>query len=142
MLLSTQSSPCACGSGLAYAQCCAVAHNNHLAVKTPEQLMRSRYTAFTKGLVDYLLATHRPPTPIANLDDERVALLVSVQSRQWVGLEIIEAPTPIGSEGFVEFKAYCVEHGSNQRQCLHERSRFQRLATQKGKAWFYIDGVY
>ena len=51
---------CPCGSNNTYPQCCEPAHLNHSSVETPEQLMRSRYSAHVLGLVDYVIATYHP----------------------------------------------------------------------------------
>ena len=41
---------CPCGKILKYELCCQVIHNDISKALTSEQLMRSRYTAFTKGM--------------------------------------------------------------------------------------------
>ena len=45
---------CYCGSKLAFAKCCKPYLEKHRAAPTPEALMRSRYSAFCTGDVDYL----------------------------------------------------------------------------------------
>jgi uncharacterized protein YchJ len=44
--------------------------------------MRSRYTAFTRGATDYLMATWHPQTRPDTLDDD--------QSVTWLGLEVLD----------------------------------------------------
>ena len=57
--------PCPCGGG-SYGRCCAPMHRGERQAPTAEQLMRSRYSAFVRGEVDYLLATHpEPGLPVA-----------------------------------------------------------------------------
>lgn len=51
--------PCPCGSGQKYKKCCRVLHNGAPA-STPEALMRSRYSAYAVGEIDYLMATTHP----------------------------------------------------------------------------------
>jgi SEC-C motif-containing protein len=96
---------------------------------TPEQLMRSRYTAFVRGDVAYLLATWHPSTR-----PERLALEAGVK---WLGLKILRTP-PVSEddeEGFVEFVArYRV--GGDRAARLRETSRFVR----EGGRWYYADG--
>ncbi len=88
--------------------------------------MRSRYTAFATGRIDYLLATwHGDTRP------ERLALERS-QSGKWLGLKIIAATE---DPPMVEFVARCRVGGRAQR--LHERSRF---VYQDGR-WLYYDGI-
>ena len=51
--------PCPCDSGQTYVQCCGPWHQGlglGVFAPTPEALMRSRYSAYVLGLVDYLLA--------------------------------------------------------------------------------------
>ena len=54
------SGPCPCGGG-EYSRCCGPLHRQERRAETAEQLMRSRYSAFAKGEVDYLLHTPQPP---------------------------------------------------------------------------------
>ena len=46
---------CKCGNIKKYDECCGIAHKSLKYVKTAEQLMRSRYTAFTMHDGDYLM---------------------------------------------------------------------------------------
>ena len=57
--MTTANAPCPCGTGQPYAQCCGRYHAGALHLQAPdaERLMRSRYSAYTMGLADYLLAT-------------------------------------------------------------------------------------
>ena len=49
---------CLCGSGLTYADCCEPIISGKKDATTAQELMRSRYTAFTKANVDYLMRSH------------------------------------------------------------------------------------
>jgi SEC-C motif-containing protein len=121
------STPCPCGSGQPYANCCGRWHAGlaeGLHAPTPEALMRSRYSAYVLGLVDYLLATWHPSTTPRELE---------LQPVKWLGLEVRQVQAA-GDAGVVEFVARCREDGRAQR--LHETSRFVR---QSGR-WYYIDG--
>ena len=86
--------------------------------------MRSRYSAYAVGLIDYLLATWHPSTAPGELELPPV---------KWLGLEVHHAHEA-GDAGVVEFVAHCRDGGRAQR--LHETSRFVR---QDGR-WYYIDG--
>jgi len=86
--------------------------------------MRSRYSAYVLGLIDYLLATWHPSTMPGELELPPV---------KWLGLEVRHAQAD-GDAGVVEVVARCREGGRAQR--LHETSRFVR---QDGR-WYYIDG--
>ena len=86
--------------------------------------MRSRYSAYVLGLIDYLLATWHPSTAPGDLELPPV---------KWLGLEVL-ASDATADAGVVEFVARCREGGRAQR--LHETSRFVREAGR----WYYIDG--
>ncbi len=51
---------CPCGGGPTLEECCGPYLSGESNAPTAEALMRSRYTAVTKGLVDYLIETHHP----------------------------------------------------------------------------------
>ena len=86
--------------------------------------MRSRYSAYALGLINYLLATWHPSTAPGELELPPV---------KWIDLEVRHSEAS-GEAGIVEFVARCRVNGRAQR--LHETSRFVR---QEGR-WFYIDG--
>lgn len=94
--------------------------------------MRSRYTAYTLGLGDYLVRTcSRAPGP-----DEAEALGRWGRSVGWVGLEVLSSRGgPGDAAGEVHFVARYVEAASLVR--LEERSRFSR--TDGG--WRYDEGA-
>ena len=119
--------PCPCDSGKTYGECCAVWHEGLAAglhAETPLALMRSRYSAYGLGLIDYLLATWHPSTAPGELE---------LPPLKWLGLEVRDAQMA-GDAGVVEFVARCRDGAGAQR--LHEISRFVR---QDGR-WYYIDG--
>lgn len=88
--------------------------------------MRSRYSAFVLGRVDYLRATWHPSTCPADL-----ALEPDVK---WLGLEVRQHLLLDNTHAEVEFVARSRVAGRGQR--LHERSRFVR----EGGRWLYVDG--
>jgi SEC-C motif-containing protein len=121
---------CPCGSGRAYAGCCAPLIDGERAAETAEELMRSRYTAYTLARDDYLLRTWHPSRRPQALD------LRSAAPVKWLGLTILRtrAGGPADSEGSVEFVARYKPAGKAGR--LHEISRFVKDHGQ----WFYVDG--
>ena len=127
----TDDLPCPCGrlnrnhQPLAYRQCCGQYHQGQPAPDA-EALMRSRYSAFVLGLVDYLRATWHPSTCPADL-----ALEPGVK---WLGLEVRQHRQADTTHAEVEFVARSRVAGRGQR--LHERSRFVR---EQG-CWLYVDG--
>ena len=123
------SAPCPCGSGARYDACCGRYHDGplHLQAPTAEALMRSRYSAFTLDLTDYLLATWHASTRPARLE-------ANEPGPKWLGLEVRRHTVVDDRHATVEFVARSKLAGRAQR--LHEISRF---VCEDGR-WFYVDG--
>ena len=126
--LDTNTTRCPCGSDKNYADCCGRYLDGGDAALTAEALMRSRYTAYTLGREDYLLATWHRSTRSASLE------LASEPRRKWLALEVKRHEQSASDEAVVEFVARYKLGGRAHR--LHEVSRFVREAGQ----WFYVDG--
>src|SRR5690349_11081924 len=94
---------CPCGSGDVLDACCGPFLDG-VPAPTALALMRSRYTAYVRGAVDYLIETHDAPAR-ASLD--RAAIAAWSRQTEWLGLEILD--TVRGGEadedGIVEFVA-------------------------------------
>jgi len=123
---------CPCGSGKTYETCCEPYHKKQNA-PTAVALMRSRYSAFVFGRVDYLFETTHPSHRAKNLKEE---IAFTCKALAWTKLDVLE--TWQGGEGDkvgkVFFRASFVQEG---KEGLHsEHSRFKRF----GKAWMYVDG--
>lgn len=126
---------CVCGSGLPFDRCCGPLLSGLRPAPTAEALMRSRYTAYTRGEMDYLLSTHDPET---RADFDRAGSERWAVESQWMGLRILA--TERGGEdddtGVVEFVARFRTGGAFGREDLHhERSLFVR----RGGRWYYAD---
>ena len=120
---------CPCGSGIPFEQCCApVLSGDSLAV-TAQQLMRSRYSAYTLQNEPYLLQTWHSSTRPSQLN-------LAIEPVKWLGLKIIttQAGQAADSTGTVEFVARYKVNGKAHR--LAEKSRFVK---EQGR-WFYLDG--
>ena len=108
-----------------YNDCCGRFHGGQVAA-TPEQLMRSRFSAFALGLTDYLLATWHPRTrPMLDLSD----------NPEWVKLDVLDT-WQRDNTGFVHFRAFYRVNGElgilEENQTLSERMAFG----------FYVKGDY
>jgi SEC-C motif-containing protein len=90
--------------------------------------MRSRYTAYTLALENYLLATWHPSTRPCALG------LAEEAATKWLGLEVKRHKQEDSDHAIVEFIARYKVHGRAHR--LQEVSRFVR---EDGR-WFYVDG--
>ena len=118
-------SPCACGLGEPYPECCGRFHRG-AAAPTAELLMRSRFCAFAVRDAAYLLRTWHPRTRPRRIQfDPR---------QRWTGLEIIDRSGGglFDPDGTVEFRAgYLV---GDRPGTTHERSQFSR---HEG-LWVYV----
>jgi SEC-C motif-containing protein len=117
---------CPCGLPQAYEACCGRFHSGAAAAPTAEALMRSRYCAFVKGDVAYLLRTWHPGTRPGRLELD--------PGMRWTGLEVLGTSegSAFHATGTVEFRA------SYRGGSLHELSRFERV----DGAWVYVDGEF
>ncbi len=90
--------------------------------------MRSRYSAYALGLVDYIIATTHPQNPNYQQDKQkwRREILAFSQGTRFLGLEILEAKGDT-----VTFRAI-LEGGAS----FTEKSRFQQVE----ESWFYLSG--
>lgn len=123
---------CPCSSNKPYTECCEPFIQGKAHAPTAETLMRSRYTAYALGEIEYL------PKTLPLLDrknfDRRGAKEWSKQG-EWIGLEILKSEeTHNGTKGKVEFKAK-FKIGEEELE-HHEISRFEK---QMGR-WFLLDG--
>ena len=116
---------CPCGSGLDYQQCCAPLLDGTRTASNAEQLMRSRFTAFSTGKLDYLKSSWHPDFVPRDLQIDG--------GLTWLDLTVIDFVDG-DNEATVEFEARFLSGGSLQG--LHERSRFLK---QQGR-WLYTDG--
>ncbi|MBA4262539.1 MAG: hypothetical protein C0443_11135 [Comamonadaceae bacterium] len=127
--MSVSACPCGrTGAGdkpVAFADCCGRWIERGDPAPDAEHLMRSRYSAFVLGRVEYLQASWHPSTRPADL-----ALEPGVK---WLGLALKRHRVIDADHAEVEFVASRVG-GRGQR--LHETSRFVR----EGGRWFYVDG--
>lgn len=120
---------CPCGSGAPFDQCCEPIIAGETIAQTAEQLMRSRYAAYTTKNERYLLDSwHHDTRPQAiDLSDRDV---------HWIRLKIVRtfAGTNNDHRGEVEFVATYKQQGRAHK--LHEISQFER---NEGM-WRYVSG--
>ena len=89
--------------------------------------MRSRYTAFTMGLTDYLLDTWAPETRPTAIEPDPPGLT-------WLGLEVKRHVVHDDDHATVEFVARTKLGG--RQHAMHEVSHFER----RDGRWSYVDG--
>ncbi len=120
---------CPCGSQQSLPACCELIILKKKQAQTAEQLMRSRYTAYVIGAIDYLVDTTHIST---RKNYKRKDIENWSKSTKWLGLEIVNT-----SDTTVEFKAK-FEGENNTIETHHEKSTF---VFEDGK-WYYVDGVF
>ena len=117
---------CPCLSGLPYEECCGPLHRGENVATTAERLMRSRYSAFVVGDIDYLLATWHPSGRPASLELDT--------DIRWLGLEIVgrTGGGMLEDRGTVDFRARYSVDGVRGEQA--ENSLFVRA----DRRWLYV----
>ena len=128
---------CPCGSKALFSECCKPFIQGDSKPEHCEQLMRSRYTAYSMGEADYLIKTWHPSKQNNLSRDE---LLQSSKETQWLRLDILSSDQS-GLFGTVEFKAFFKKRmaqplTSDTFNCLHEVSRFEKIEDM----WLYVEG--
>jgi len=125
-------SDCPCGSGRGFDQCCGPLLAGEAAA-TPEALMRSRYTAFTRADVPYLETTLAEE---AKEDFDRDEVAKWAKEANWQGLDVRSSELAVdGIHGSVEFVARYRQAGKVFAH--HELASFRKA---EGR-WLYVDGV-
>ena len=126
---------CRCHSRKVENRCCGPFHAGKPA-PTPEALMRSRFAAYAKCLVDYVVETTDPEGPQweGDLATWRERIAAFCEGTRFVGLDILDAPPASGDEGFVTFRAVLTQGGRDAT--FAERSRFTRVDGR----WRYHSG--
>jgi len=117
---------CYCKSNKPFSQCCEPFLRVLEVPKSALELMRSRYSAYCLGDVNYLQATTHDHTWT---DEELKFIQDWADNSFWQHLEIVDA-----SEELVEFKAYYIFDGKQHMH--HEKSTFIKI----NDMWKYVDG--
>ena len=116
---------CMCGLEKDFELCCGAIINTLKEASTPQELMKSRYSAYCIDDGDYLAKSavnHHSKEDIQEIENFS-------DSVEWLKLDILSAQDDI-----VEFKAYYRDNDGIK--VLHEKSRF----VQKDTLWRYKDG--
>ena len=134
MITPDPNADCPCCSHKPFNQCCQPLLTGQARADTAEALMRSRYSAFATGNIDYLIYTLHPDK---RQPQDAQLLAEAMENCEWLALEVRSAE--MGSEklqqGSVEFVATYRQSG--QLELLHERSSF----VKENDYWYYVDGT-
>lgn len=118
---------CFCGTEKDFDTCCGAIIAGTKKATIPQELMRSRYSAYVKGDGRYLVLSAVKESRY----DEDVELIEEFSnSVEWLGLEILNA-----LDNLVEFKAFYKD--AEGIKMLHEKSRF----VLENGLWLYADGI-
>lgn len=124
---------CPCGSENAYSECCEPIIKDTRKAQTAVELMRARFSAYSKVETDFLLTSLHPDR--RENHDQKETRNWAAKS-QWDRLEIIhtEEGQENDTKGTVEFIAYYSVKG--------ERTRHHEVATfvKENDEWFFDDG--
>lgn len=126
-------SACPCSSKIDYADCCGPRHSGEKPAETAEALMRSRYAAFAKQEIGYLMSTVHPDfSDDANEEDTRNW----AARAHFTGLTIkrTEKGGVDDDEGIVEFVARYTDQG--REAVYHEVGNFKK---HEGR-WYFTEG--
>ncbi|HOX91457.1 MAG TPA: YchJ family protein [Spirochaetales bacterium] len=124
--------PCPCGLGRDYSVCCQPIIKGSADAQSAEALMRSRYSAYVKGEIAWIMKSCVRDDSI----DEEATRRWS-QNADWKGLQILktEKGGPADTEGVVEFIATYVMDGLKEEH--HETASFIK---ENGR-WVYQSGA-
>lgn len=126
---------CPCGTGKDYSHCCQPLHMGGFA-SDALALMRSRYSAYTYGLSEYIIRTTDPKN--SNYQEDHTSWTKQISERcqntQFQKLEILEFING-PQEASVTFIAYFIQN--NRSGSIYEKSLFRKIGPQ----WLYLNGV-
>lgn len=129
------SEPCPCGRGKSYAECCEPVILGIRSAQTAEELLRSRYAAYVKTEVDYIIETTLPQK---REQIDRNGVRKWSTGTDWQQLEILNTRNggSQDTEGSVEFIAHFKTKGAESRH--HEIGSFKKI---DGK-WYFDDSEF
>jgi len=125
---------CPCGNPKSFKECCEPFIKGTALPETAEQLMRSRYSAYTVVALDYLKNSLAPES---RHDFDAEATRNWAESAKWKKMVVLSTKkgTAEDTKGTVEFCAFFEHEGEDVQ--LHEVSRFRK---EKDGQWVYVDG--
>src|SRR5690242_11352295 len=86
---------CSCGSQINLENCCLPLIEGKKQALTAEELLRARYTAFTRGAVDFILSSHHPRT---RNEVKREEIEDWATNSEWIGLKIVQKEAGLQSD--------------------------------------------
>ena len=123
---------CPCGTNINYSECCELIHLQKSKAQTPEQLMRSRYSAYALNNADYIYQTYAKTSQ----DKQSVhEIQLWAQETTWLSLTIIDSSEyQKVTHPTVTFEAIYKNNSTFYK--MKETSTF----IQEHNLWRYVDG--
>ena len=133
--MATPATACPCGSQLEMKVCCLPAIQGSKKPATAEELLRARYTAFTRGDVDFILQTHHSKT---RNEVKREEITEWSKNSEWLGLQIVqsEAGKASDEQATIVFCARYREKGPDKKDEEHWE---QALFEKENGEWRFLD---
>lgn len=122
---------CPCGSQRPYTDCCAPLHRGQ-AAGNAEALMRSRYCAYVRGEIDYLVAT---TLPVQQAGLERDAIAAWSAGSQWLGLVVAEHRELPGAPRHAQVRFTARWRDAEGEKAHEELSAF----VEREGRWYFLD---
>jgi SEC-C motif-containing protein len=132
-MTTSKSTPCPCGSEQDLSKCCLPVIEGKKKPTVAEELLRARYTAFTRGNVDFILDSHHSKT---RAEVKREEIEEWSKNSQWLGLKVVqsEGGKAEDDKGTIVFCAtYNDEAGKKQDHW--EQALFEKESGQ----WKFLD---
>ncbi len=125
---------CPCGSEKALKQCCLPVIEGAKKPATAEDLLRARYTAFTRGDIDYIVNTHHSKT---QGEVNRQGIEEWSKQSEWLGLEILDKVGGSASDtsGTIDF--HVKYRAGGKLQDHREHSVFEK----ENGDWRFLDAA-
>lgn len=127
---------CPCFSQKSYNLCCEPFHKD-LKNPCPIELMRSRFSAYSLTLVDYIIKTTHKKSPYFDKDLKKWSrsILAFCNNTSFMDLTILSSSIEADT-AFVTFFAKLIQN--HHDASFTEKSKFK---LKDGK-WFYFNGIY
>lgn len=123
---------CPCGLEKEFSECCKAIIDGEIAAKTPEQLMRSRYSAYATKNAQYIYDTYALPSQKQQSHDD---IRSWANETSWLKLNVLSTSEFINIERpTVTFEA--IYKSEDSFYSMKEKSTF----VFENNAWKYLDG--
>ncbi|MDX1321152.1 MAG: YchJ family protein [Oceanospirillum sp.] len=121
---------CPCQSGETFGACCKSYITGDALPETPEQLMRSRYSAYVLADLEYIeQTTQKDVRPQYDFE----GLKAWAENSEWLGLKVHNTETE-GDSGRVQFTARYRE-----KEGIINHSEDSKFVREDGR-WFFVHG--